>query len=247
MIRIKENDELRIKKVEMKCDSKDDISPILPHSHSCSLIIGQPGSGKTTLIVNLLTQHDMYLKKFHKVYLFSPSLDTIKKEILITNGGIFTELKSEDIESILETQKNDDHDPHLEALCIFDDFVSYLKRDKSLVLPLERLVLNRRHVFCTIIITGQKYNLIPLSIRSASSHLILFNGVNKERDEIYREWSNLDKPDFDRMCKTVFSIPKAFLYIRRDKDEYKEKYCKDFSQITIGEERKKIHRKIKKS
>lgn len=236
-IHIKLNKKLEIRKVKMKCDKIDDINPILPTSHSCSIIIGQPSSGKTTLILNLITRKEFYLKKFHKVFIFSPSLDTIEKDIEISNGGIYTKLNADDINNIFDMQKEDDHEPHLEVLCVFDDFVSFFKRDKSLLLPLEKLVLNRRHIYATIIITSQKYNLIPLSIRSNSSHLILFNGVNKEREEIFSEWSNLDKPVFNLLCKKIFAVAKAFLYIRRDKDEYKEKYFMNFNQIIIDDEK----------
>jgi len=51
--------------------TKDEQQYLLPHF--LMLLIGKPGSGKTTLLKQLLTNPQMYHKKFDEVVLVSPS------------------------------------------------------------------------------------------------------------------------------------------------------------------------------
>lgn len=49
----------------------DEKEYLLPHF--LMLLVGKPGSGKTTLLKQLLTNPQMYYKKFDDVFLISPS------------------------------------------------------------------------------------------------------------------------------------------------------------------------------
>ena len=77
---------LAIKKFQFSCDDRDEtIPPPLPQVlNFCMGLIGKAGSGKTTLLLNLICKRNskkssgMYNKKFDKVYIFSPSLTTMK-------------------------------------------------------------------------------------------------------------------------------------------------------------------------
>ena len=70
-----------IKKFNFSCDDIDDTIPEpLPRSLNFFwLISGRPQSGKTCLILNLICKRGkMFNKKFDRIYLFSPSLSTMK-------------------------------------------------------------------------------------------------------------------------------------------------------------------------
>ena len=51
--------------------SEDEKEYLLPHF--TMLLVGKPGSGKTTLLKQMLTNNQMYHKKFDDVFLISPS------------------------------------------------------------------------------------------------------------------------------------------------------------------------------
>lgn len=51
--------------------SREEQQYLLPHF--LMLLIGKPGSGKTTLLKQLITNPQMYYKKFDEVLLVSPS------------------------------------------------------------------------------------------------------------------------------------------------------------------------------
>jgi hypothetical protein len=54
--------------VELTEDEKEYLLP-----HFLMLLVGKPGSGKTTLLKQLLTNPQMYYKKFDDVFVVSPS------------------------------------------------------------------------------------------------------------------------------------------------------------------------------
>jgi hypothetical protein len=51
--------------------SDDEKEYLLPHF--LMLLVGKPGSGKTTLLKQLLTNPQMYYRKFDDVFIVSPS------------------------------------------------------------------------------------------------------------------------------------------------------------------------------
>eukprot|EP01043_Picozoa_sp_COSAG02_P088776 COSAG02_NODE_25844_length_647_cov_1.339416_1_plen_136_part_00 len=71
---------ITLSKFKFNCDELDtSIPPPLPQNlNHFMLIVGKPGSSKTTLLLNLICKRGkMYNKKFDRIYLFSPSLGTI--------------------------------------------------------------------------------------------------------------------------------------------------------------------------
>ena len=71
------DDKIKISKFNFSCDDIDDSIPKpLPQIlNFFMLVCGRPGSGKTSLILNLICKRGkMFNKKFDKVFVFSPSL-----------------------------------------------------------------------------------------------------------------------------------------------------------------------------
>ena len=71
---------IKISKFKFNCDEIDKSipNPLPQNLNHFLMIVGKPGSSKTTLLLNMICKRGkMYNKKFDKVYLFSPSLGTI--------------------------------------------------------------------------------------------------------------------------------------------------------------------------
>lgn len=69
-----------LSKFNFSCDDIDDSIPApLPQMLNFFLLVnGRPGSGKTSLILNLIAKRGkLYNKKFDRVFVFSPSLVTM--------------------------------------------------------------------------------------------------------------------------------------------------------------------------
>ena len=70
-----------LSKFKFNCDEIDKSipDPLPQNLNHFLMIVGKPGSSKTTLLLNLICKRGkMYNKKFDRVYLFSPSLGTIE-------------------------------------------------------------------------------------------------------------------------------------------------------------------------
>ena len=74
------DDTIKLSKFKFNCDEVDKSipDPLPQNLNHFLLIVGKPGSSKTTLLLNMICKRGkMYNKKFDRVYLFSPSLGTI--------------------------------------------------------------------------------------------------------------------------------------------------------------------------
>jgi hypothetical protein len=154
------------------------VDPPLP-SHCFSMLLsGVPGSGKTSLLISLLTNPRAYKKKFSKIYLFSPSISTLPDDFVskLNQTRIHPSLDAlpevlKEIDGLQGTGEK--------ALIIMDDLVKELQGDyKREVL---NLLNNRRHRgsgVCVALVT-QKLRSIPLAIRSACDSVFFFSLQNK--------------------------------------------------------------------
>lgn len=237
--------------VVMDIDNTSDlpykVAKPLPAKSFAMLIIGQPSSGKTTLWNSLLLAHPTkkkphidraYYRYFDHVWLISPSLMTLPLHKLNLNDGrIFDSYSDELMEGILDEEKNGDN---LNNLIVLDDSVRDLTKSKILC----KTILNRRH--CThdpekdgnaglsIIITSQKYNMVPMALRLNMSQVIVFRTENQKelstiRDELL---GDLTKKEQDELLKTAWNDKHDFLYIDSFKPK-KERYYRNFDRIEI--------------
>lgn len=152
-------------------------SPLPSHCFSM-LLSGVPGSGKTSLLVSLLTNPRAYKRKFSRIYYFSPSVSTLPDDFVdkLNPGRIHNSLEAlpEVLKEIDSLQGTGD-----KVLIIMDDLVKELQGDyRKEVL---NLLNNRRHRgsgVCTAIVT-QKLRSVPLAIRSACDSVFFFSLQNK--------------------------------------------------------------------
>ena len=239
--------------VTMDIDSLEDLPFIpakpLPSKSFAFLIVGQPGSGKTTLWNSLLLSHPtkkkpntpkFLYKLFDHIYLISPSLQTLPLNKLNLNPDrMFNQYTDQLLEDILELEKDGEN---LNNLIIIDDSVRDLTRSKVLC----RTILNRRH--CTqnndeegkaglsIMITSQKYNMVPMALRLNMSNVIVFRSENqRELDTIKNELlGDLTKDQQNELLKTAWKEPYDFLFIDNFKPK-KQRYFRNFDKIEIPE------------
>lgn len=229
-----------LSKFQFSCDDIDDtIPPPLPQMlNFFMLVCGRPGSGKTTLILNLIAKRGkLYNKKFDKVFVFSPSLMTLKNNPFedLPEEQTDTELTEENLENALENIR----DSGEKILFILDDVVNDIKRTSSIQNTLSRMLMNRRHLAgsggsTSFIITTQVYNKIPAPIRKTASHIIIFHTKNKkELDTIYDELIIIPQKEFYAILKYCFDKKNHFLYIDTNKG-YNSMFHKNFNRLEFN-------------
>jgi hypothetical protein len=206
-------------------------APLPNWSHFASLIIGGPGSGKTSLMIRLITKY--YKKKFNSIYLFSGSLKTLPEEFLdrLNENKIFSSLNK--LERVIDIIR----DRNDKTLIIIDDLVADLQ-DKQIKKVLMNFIYNRRHIGggSSLMVISQKLRKIDLSIRIGFDTCYFFSINNKrELEALYGDFvEDLSEEEFFALVKyikennTIEDHPFMFL------DKRNSKYYNKFNLLTIS-------------
>lgn len=233
-----------LSKFDFSCDDVDDSIPKpLPQTlNFFMLIAGKPASGKTSLILNLIAKNNRcYNKKFDKIYIFSPSLTTIKDSPFddIPEDQIFNELS---VDKLLEVQE-EIKDSGEKILFILDDVVNDMKL-KGVQVELTKMLMNRRHLAgaggsTAFITTTQVYNKIPAPIRKTATQVVLYSTKNKtEINTIFDELILIPKDDFYEILRYCFDKRHNFIYIDVNKS-YDKMFHKCFNELNFNSKSEK--------
>jgi len=221
---------------EFSCDKllSENIPPPLPNQNFAMAITGRPQSGKTSLLIALLTNkkpYKCYKKVFHHVILFMPqsSMKSLKKNIFekISDEQKFDELTLENLEMAYELVKMWREEGH-QTLIIFDDMTSSLKINE-IQKRLKQMIFNMRHLKISLIFLSQSIIAIPPEIRRNLSHIITFKPAMKEWEIYCNEFLNMASRDREILYDFVFDKNHNFLF----NDMKKGKLYKKFDEIVF--------------
>ena len=219
-------DNVMLIKAKINADpNMKNVDPALQGYNFFYYITGQPASGKSNLIYNLLTQKNCYKKKFDKIYLFCPSTTLAYP---IDEDCIFDDFDEEKLDVCLHDSEN----IGLDVLFIFDDVIASLKKRNSQAI--RKLLFNRRHVFhdeenedlgsCSIIITSQVFCELPLAFRKMANGIIIFKPNMREYNTLCDEILKflIEKDDLRDLYEFVYKEPYSFLYVKNLNQLYKK-------------------------
>ncbi len=234
MFQVVKKSKLVFKPPGFKCDKciSEKIQPPLPSKAAFLCIVGSAGSGKTSFMVNLLTNPNAYKKVFHSVHVIMPphSIASLKSNIFKKHNKVYDELDWGTLDRISETVKEDAEEEN-NSLLILDDVTTDLK-NLEVQKQLSDLIKNRRHYRLTIWLLTQTYNAIPLNVRKTISHLVLFKPRNKkEFANVFEELIFLDKDTADKLQRYVYDIPYQFMLADVDNGVIH----KNFDELSINE------------
>ena len=212
------NNKLDLDKIKMNCDgclSDELVEPLSSFRSGFNLLIaGYSGSGKTSLLVNLLSKpkrsgiRQSFKNLFSNIVVVSPSLHTLKNNIFkdLADDKQYKEFNEEMLDNFysmldkikkeeLEEAEDQDRPPEPQyTLLILDDVASSLRKNKKLEQRFINLLQNRRHLGyggVSVISIVQSVVQVAPQHRNNLSHLITFKPKNKKEEErIYTEFVN---------------------------------------------------------
>ena len=203
--------------------------PTLPLPKRGSMYIsGAPGSGKSSLWYAMLLSKPTQSKPkdkryynnfFDRVEIISNSLSTIPLDKFKLPEDQLHDSYSDDI--LLDIIDNIKADENYNSLIVIDDCIRDLTKSKVLC----SLLQNRRHLTqnpnkkgnanLSIWITGQKFNMLPLALRTALSHCCIFKSTNNQERKFIKDelMGGLNPDDQDEILEVCWDKPYGFVFI----------------------------------
>jgi len=200
---------------------------IIPKHPSSVIFNGRSGSGKSNLMVNLLTRPEFYGGKNHyfdKVHLFSPTagaMDDLCKHLIdytpLERKDIHNEFDNDMLQDILDKQALEIDEKGIDkadkALIILDDIQADQKflRGKSI----KKVFLMNRHHGVSTWLCGQSFNLTPRACRLQANNLFIFPCSKSEHKVLIDEFTppNKTKKDMSDMLDYATRERYNFLHI----------------------------------
>ena len=228
MISLKKNKHINLKTPEFTCD----LNPIGEHLNEYDMLkhfnnygfnafIGKPGSGKTSLLISMLTgtgKNKVFKKCFNHVLLVMPkhSRESMKVNIFKKHheDKMYDTLNFESITSIKAKLTASTAEKE-NTLLILDDVGASLK-NADIQKELCEIIFNRRHLKCMIIILVQNFTSMPLLIRKLFTNVIAFKPSKKEFEKLCEELFEFHKDKALDIIKFVYREPHDYLVLNVD-------------------------------
>lgn len=230
MISIKNNLKPKLPLCKMKCD--EDLDPKLNNydmttflnNHQCTMILGKPRSGKTSLLYSLFKSKKLLKGVYDKMFLFRPALSgaSMKDDIFekLPKEQRYTELNASNVLNMIENLDEGNN------CIIFDDMTAYLKNNEILKL-LQEIIYNRRHMHVSIYFLCQTWHSVNKDIRRLFNNIFIFKTSKNEFETIFNELVPGFKDKTDEIFLFTFDKPHEYLFINVDS----QRFFKDFDEI----------------
>ena len=216
------------------------IDGILPKFPFSMMISGRSGSGKTNVLLNILTKDNMYNKYFHYIVVYSPTAgkyDDLYKVLKLPEENFKNDFSAEDLNNLIESRKQLIDKKGIEwvvknsrVLIILDDVIAnrdFLNSPEAL-----KMFALLRHYQVAIIVLMQSYNKLPRALRINSNATIVFPSTQSEVEVLLDEItpSGLTKKQFLKVIEYCTDGRYDFLYINNHAEPDK-RIRKNFDEI----------------
>lgn len=147
--------------------------------NSIAYITGQTGTGKSTVLLNILRHIQKEVDTFEEAYFFTGS----KKDEILKNLGndIIISSDPEFFYSLIDKMEAEQESPR--RLIVIDDLASNPMFKLNTSKKFLNTVLNSRHNNLTLLITSQGYHQLNKQIRSQASLIFCFPCRNSKQEE----------------------------------------------------------------
>jgi GTP-binding protein EngB required for normal cell division len=207
-------------KIPLRKCMKDGIMPPFPSS---TIICGRSGSGKSNLMLNMLTRDDLCGNYYHYIVVMSPTAgktDDLYKHLNIPDENFIEDFKPEFLEQLIESRKKEIEEKGIEivakksrCLIILDDVIAnreFLQSNECM-----KLFALLRHYLCSVMILIQSFTKVSRACRLNSNSIMIFPSCQNEVQILLDEVTpaGMKKRDFEKVIDYATAEPYNFLYI----------------------------------
>jgi len=234
---------------KMSCDvelnknlSKYKLTSFLNKSQS-TMIIGKPGSGKTSLLYALFKSErpTLFRDVFENIFIFQPkeSSNSMTDKIFHDNlpdENIFYDLTedtlSEVFNRIKEENESDEYEGTLNHCILIDDFTAHLRDNPIIKNLLKEILMNRRHLHISIFFIVQSFKSVEPDIRKLIDNYFIYKTNKQALEQIFSEVIELPSKYIYPISNLVFDRRFNFLFINTET----KTLMKNWDTIVIGDE-----------
>jgi hypothetical protein len=205
-------------------------------TNNFTIICGKMGSGKTSLLTNLVK--NVFNKCFENIYLIMPenSRTSIENDIFTKHlpaDQLYDTLTEEGLIEIYEKLQESSKEKE-NSMLIIDDFQAQLK-EKDIIKVLQKIITKMRHLRCTIFLLQQNFQALQKPLRELVSNLIIFNVGKSQLEKIFQEIVQLDKEKYEKLIQVAFVEPHDWILINFHRSK---KIYRMFDEIVFDDEKK---------
>jgi ATP:corrinoid adenosyltransferase len=206
------------------------------NAFSFDMLIGRPGSGKTSLAVSFLTgkgDKKIYRKVFNHIQVVMPasSRNSMKKNPFKKHPEekLFEELDYDTITTIYERLRTASEDGE-KSLLILDDVGAALK-NKDIQKTLKKIIFNRRHLKTKIVLMLQSFISCPREIRKLATNVFLFKPSKVEMEKFCEELFETKKERAVEIMTFAYQKPHQYIMLNVES----QKMYRNFDEILVPE------------
>jgi len=248
-IKLIQNKKPNLPVCKMVCDNelnpnlnKYELTKFLNKSQS-TMIIGKPGSGKTSLLYALFKSQKPPLLRdvFENIFLFQPkeSSNSMNDKIFHNNlpdENLFYDLTEDNLSEVFNRIKkeneSDEYEGILNHCIIIDDFTAKLRQNPAIKNLLHEILANRRHLHISIFFIVQSYKSVEPDIRKLIDNFFIYR-VNKQAlEQIFQEVVEVPSKYVIPISNLVYDKKYEYLFVNVDT----KRMFKGFDEIIIGED-----------
>jgi hypothetical protein len=209
---------------------------VLPKFPAGMLIIGRTGSGKTEVMLNMLSNARLLKNYFDEVILWTgiKSDKTMISSLGLKEKNVRNDFTEDQVKAELNKQEKnvDKKGMHgsKKVLYIFDDFLNKAKFIRSPTL--KKIVTANRHINLSYMCLSQYYRGVPPIVRQNVAYLIYFPASELENLKLADEMCppNMSKRNFLKLIKHATDKKYSFLSINT-RCEASKQLRKGFNEI----------------
>ena len=215
-------------KTPLKKCMKEGVLPKFPFS---LMISGRSGSGKTSVLMNLLTKKELLGCYHHYVIIYSPTAnqgDDSYKSLNLPPENFKNNFSEQDLEDLIKSRQE----------LIKVKGIEWVVKNSRVLIVLDDVIANRqflnseqalkaftllRHYQVSIIVLMQTYNKLPKALRNNANGLMIFPSNRSELEVIIDELCppSITKKQFLKLVSDATSGRYDFLYINNHADPNK--------------------------